>query len=132
MVEMLIMAASHTSQDPVKDASLFKAGDVVTAQVDGWNWGREELMNPLFMILKVPDLPLIQAQALCATEPGDMRVSPMLQMRQFKINISMLPANASSNIDGVSRKVDSVTLRASDINAAKVQKPPLANPLVIG
>jgi hypothetical protein len=129
MCELAIMAVSHTNlADPIKDVRLHKAGDVVVAMPDGWAWGTDELSSPLFMIVKVPSLPLIEGLALCTETQGNLMLNPMLPIRAFKLDLTLLPIS----LDGVSRKVPFVTLTATQIRGAKAQKAPIANPLVVG
>lgn len=68
MAELLIFAWDHATQStPTPSdqqiAVLPKRFDMVTAQADGWNWGTEELANPIFRIISWPSLSLTDVEA---------------------------------------------------------------------
>jgi hypothetical protein len=59
MAELLLFAWDHSMLSVPKPslrqiAELPKRYDVVTAQADGWRWGRRELKNPWLRILACP------------------------------------------------------------------------------
>lgn len=57
------------SGDPIRDAGIYRCGDVVIARDDGWSWGRIELIDPQWRIIRLPNVPLALASTLEAPEP---------------------------------------------------------------
>ena len=55
MAELLIRVVDKIHPtDPDKNLATSKKGDVISVCPDGWNWGREELANPEWRIVKMP------------------------------------------------------------------------------
>lgn len=79
-------------KDPVKNAQLTKAGDVIVYKPDGQEWGTEELNNPDWRIIHVPDMTEEHAISLVSSElPVDLHnPSHMLQRRAMKLDIKKL------------------------------------------
>lgn len=79
-------------KDPVKDAQLTKAGDVIAFHEDGADWGVMELKNPEWRIVSVPGMSLLEAEALTAPElpPTLDKEYPMLRKRHMKLDLATL------------------------------------------
>ena len=55
MAEILIMNRDNTHQDPTKnETSCWKKGDIVFIADDNHPWGKEELNEEIFKIIKIP------------------------------------------------------------------------------
>lgn len=55
MAELLVRVVDKVHPtDPDKNLQCTKKGDVIWICPDGWNWGREELANPEWRIMKMP------------------------------------------------------------------------------
>lgn len=79
-------------KDPVKDAQLTKAGDVIVYRPDGSDWGIEDLKNPDWRIVRVPSMTEEQAIALTSPElpPTLDKQYPLLQKRAMKLDLNTL------------------------------------------
>lgn len=130
MCEMLVMREDKVNEDPVMDASCLKSGMVITIQEDGWEWSKEELDHPRWIVLRLPDVSVeemekkllqTESQKLLEKNPLDPKADPVankaLQQRAFKIDLAALPEKE---------------LTLKDIETATVELTALANPLVIG
>lgn len=71
---------------------LGKRGDVIHVAPDGHQWGKEELSNPDWRIIHVPDLSQVEADALLANEkPPDLdKQYTMLRKRAFRLRLAGL------------------------------------------
>src|SRR6185312_2698393 len=69
MCELLVRGVDKTNHDcPYLDAQCLKRGDVVVAVEDGWQWGRAEIENLDWRIVRLPGVSLKQAQTLLGPE----------------------------------------------------------------
>ena len=57
------------SGDPIRDAGIYRCGDVVIAKDDESPWGKMELTMPHWRIIRLPNVPLALASILEAPEP---------------------------------------------------------------
>ncbi len=118
MAELLVRVKDKVNPDsPQLDAKCLKAGDVVVACPDGWEWSELEKSNPDWLIVKVPGMSMEEAKTFTAPEVGDRLVNPMLRQRAFKIDLE---------------QVQNKVLTAKEILGLKVLKEPLDDPSVIG
>lgn len=62
-VDLVIKAVDGVNPDPVVDATCYKRGDIVIAYPLGTF--REPNSNELFFFVRIPDMELAEAQALC-------------------------------------------------------------------
>lgn len=156
MCELLVFAVDKVNSDFYKNCGNFKRGDVVVAMPDGHVWGLREADDPRWRILAFPDLPLASGQALCATEKATDPLHPSLtlQVRAFKLDLDALaaldaafaayladntrtavsfPSAVTVGNASPSGTVPVVTsLKGASLTAATVQKPPIADPNIIG
>lgn len=117
MCELLVRVVDKTNADPYVDANhCLKRGDVVSIHADGHEWGRGELGNPDWIIVKVPGVSVTDAAAFQASEVDDDPAHPsaVLQARAFRLNLDAKPVDLAS------------------LMAAKIRKPRLIDPNVIG
>jgi hypothetical protein len=90
MAEILIKAVDATMPDPTLDAQQsFKRGHPVVVMPDGWNWGAAEGL-PIFVILKIPGLPVSAVNAYLAPYV-DVDGVTVLRPRLWKVMIDTLP-----------------------------------------
>jgi hypothetical protein len=68
--ELLIQAKSQVlTGDPITDSKRWRAGEVIVAREIGHpGWGRQELINPLFRIVRLPAIPFTIAHMWEAPE----------------------------------------------------------------
>ena len=133
-------------RDDITAASHYVRGDVVDFGPDGTDWGRCVVNNPLFVVVRAP-ISAVVAKAMLTSEPGDRIANPVLQKRQFRINMDALALLGYTVPDAAvcrrARGVDDsylnnnvgnadLDVRAVEFIAAREQKPPLKNPLVLG
>lgn len=90
MCEILVMMEDRIGDNFHADTKLFKRGDVLCVFADGWNWGREELTNPLFRIIKLPKLSVSAGHILVATEqPTDpYHDKRLLRQRMYTLDLA--------------------------------------------
>lgn len=149
MCEVLIIAHSKTNPNDVHlDTKLHKRGDVVTVQPDGWNWAHEELTNPLFRILKLPNVDVATASTLLAWEqpvPGTnasvgattpATIDTTCQRRKVNLNLDslLLPAALAAYIADDTRASPSFSsnVLVSGFGAWQVTKAVVPLPALVG
>lgn len=99
-MQLLVRVVSKTSKDPVKDAQLTKAGDVICFKPDGEEWGIQELKNPDWRIIQVPGMTEEEAIALTSPElpPTLDKQYPLLRRRAMRLDLDQLDALAAGKI----------------------------------
>lgn len=89
MAELLVRVVDKVNPDFYANTKCLKRGDVIAVCEDGWGWGVEELANPDWRILKIPDMTVAEASVFLAPErnrdPG--QPSRTLQRRAFAIDL---------------------------------------------
>lgn len=133
MCEMLVMAVDKFNPDPYLDAKQYKRGDVVCVQPDGWGWGKEELANPLFRIIKVPGVSVADALVFAESEVDIDPLNPsrMLQARVHKLDLDALPDPHGQVADHRRRNpLHKVNVSKSGLLAFKQRKAPIPDPNV--
>jgi hypothetical protein len=136
MAELLVMAHDKASADPYLDCRCYKRGDVVVVRPDGWAWGREELLSPLFRIVRVP-VSVSEAEAFLARErdTDPTRPSRTLQRRWFRFAVDAAPEAFRTWWREEARRRPMFDLSgapAQEIRALKSQKQTIEDPAVIG
>lgn len=117
MCELLVRVFDKTNSDcPYLDAQCHKRGDVIAVNEDGHLWGKEELANPDWRIIKVPGVRRSDATGFLARELDDdpSKPSRVLQARAFSYDLSARPTDLASLL------------------SAQIRKPKLQDPNVIG
>lgn len=138
MCELLIRVRDKTNDDPYLDARCLKRGDVVVVVEDGWQWEREELTNPDWRILQLPNVTVAQAVAFVGEEVDDNPEQPSRVLRRrgwsFDVDASELPASVRAWFGDDSRAVPTrrVLLSAAQILALRRAKVRLRDRNVIG
>jgi len=131
MCEILVLALDKVSDDPYLDAKQYKRGDVVAIRPDGWLWGKQELVNPLFRIIKVPRVTVSQASAFLGPELDTDPTNPskMLRLRAFKLDLEGLPG-VVANLEDPKRRnpLFKASMSPEKLLALKVEKVRLADP----
>lgn len=139
MAELLIRVADKINTDDFyRNCQCTKRGDVIVASPDGWPWGKDELVLTFYRILKIPVLPLAEAQAFCAPEVDvdPLHPSRTLQKRMFRLDIdnAIIPAALKAYLQDDSRTSPSFTvnLTLTQIRSLKLVRPPITDPAVFG
>jgi hypothetical protein len=131
MAEFLIRVHDKVNaEDPVKNRRCSKRADVIVACPDGHPWSEFERTLPYWRIVKVPGMPMDEAEAFTASEPGARRSDPELRSRAFRFDLDALSNQAWLADD--SRKVPAITLNHDDARSFKKLKPQRVRPDVIG
>jgi hypothetical protein len=90
-MQLLVRVVDKTSKDPVKDIQLTKRGDVIAVKKDAESWGVEELLNPEWRILHVPDMSELEAVSLLAPETPPLgKPNQPVMKRAFRLNADTL------------------------------------------
>lgn len=137
MCEILLKATNATSPDPYKDVKCYKAGDVVVVMPDGWGWGSKELTDPMFRIVKLPNVTVEQAVGiLCAWEidVNPAQPSRMLQRRGYRVWYEQLSGQPRAYWLDATRASPSFTWNVTfaQLQNFRLQKAPVPDPNVIG
>lgn len=114
MAELLVRIVDKTNDDPYLDVRCTKRGDVITVQPDGWAWGKEELANPEWRIVKIAASVAECLQFLSPELPQSATPDRMIRKRAFKFDLEKLDAGTT------------------DLAELKVTKSRLVDPNVIG
>ncbi len=118
MAELLVRIIDKTHPDVYANATHTKRGDVIVAKQDGWRWGRLELSNPQFAVLRISELSLDEAEGMTTEEPGERKVNRMLHARAFGLDLKSL---------GVSRPGE-YRISLAAFRKARSRKPPARDP----
>lgn len=148
MAELYIRVIDKINADFYLNQQCTKAGDVIVACPDDWPWGNLELSSPDYRILSIPEMSLSEARALVVPEVeiDPNNPSKTRQARQFKLDLASLGASFPlfrAHITVSERNtmilrlpnaavINRVLPNVVDIRAAKVTKPPIPDPLVLG
>lgn len=142
-MELLVQVTDKVNADFYLNCQCPKAGDVIAACPDGWVWGTQELANPDWRILVVPDLSPQDASTLTVPEkPVDpLHPSATLQYRAFFIDLThpaasaLAPAIADSSVaDVVAADGDLASIAITEVvistmeNVVPVAQAPVATP----
>jgi hypothetical protein len=121
MSELLVRIVDKINPDFYLNTKCTKRGDVIVVRPDGWAWGSEELTNPQWTILRLPNVPLTEAEALLGPEKNadPSHPSHTLQRRTSHLDLDHLPANLD-------------TLPLQTFQALKLRKQPVVDPAVFG
>ncbi len=122
MCELLVRVNDKVNRDDFYlNCGCTKRGDVIVACPDGWNWGKQELINSDWTILKFPKIPVSVAESFLGPEVNidSTQPSKTLQPRAVKINLDLLPQ-------------DVTVMASADLLALKVIKAPIPDPAIIG
>lgn len=136
-MELLVRVVSKPkSGNTTLDAGRTEAGDVIVFAPDGHIWGRKEVSNPEWRIVRVPGLDRVRAEALTASEvPTAMGGNRLLRKRQMRLDVEALDAATNGALladrTATPRGVDCVILQSDFIEAMEL-KSPLRDPRFIG
>lgn len=136
MSELLVRVHSKSNPlDLYKDCQLTKRGDVISACVDGWPWGKEELTNPAWRIFKIPVLPLDEALALTVPEfpqdINDQRLTLLKRIFRLDVDNALLPLDLKAYLLDDLRVAPTftVTLPLSTVRSLKLAKQRVLDPV---
>ncbi len=117
------------------DAQRTSAGDVIACAADGHIWGKREVSNPDWRIVRVPGLSRDIAVSLVAVElPVAFGANRLLRKRQLRIDLEqleLLEPGILAERSATARTVDAVVTRAN-LRACLLLKPSLTDPRLIG
>lgn len=131
MCELAISVIERTADDPLVESKLVaKRGLVIDVLEDGHQYGRMELTNPLFRILKLPGVPLAFGRSFLGREIGD---HPHALARAFRLDIDHpdIPADLAAYLADDARAEPSFEVDQATIAALK-QARPTGDPAAIG
>ena len=132
MCELLVKNEDNTiPEDAVMDLKSWKRGMVVTVQEDGWAWGNLEIHNPMFTIIKVPDMTVaVAGQYLGFVNNGQNGKSDTTNpLRAFKVDLDHALFASAKLKKGVGNSP--ITLAKADLAQTKLAVA-IRNPLIIG
>lgn len=143
MAELLVrLFDKYQGSDLMKIAKTTARGDVIVVVPDGWNWSFIERTSYGWLIVKVPSMTVLQAEALRSPQIGDANLHPYLRIRAFGINVDdpsvqslNIPSDATARANyaaKVVRPVESVTVNVSAVNVLKFVRNVIPDPAVIG
>ena len=149
MAELLVRVFDkYTGSDPITKSKNTVRGDVIAIQDDGAYWGPCEIKNPAYIIFSIP-VSMTEAEAMLAPEQGDPVVKRTLQRRAFKLEVDLfldigrsIPSENDAREARYPSGVDSldylkgpdrpiIDIPASAFRAAKAQKNPIEDPMVV-
>ena len=92
-MQLLVRVVDRISKDPTRNLQLTKRGDVIAVKPDDADWGTEELTNPEWRIISVPDMTAAEAAALMTQElpPLGNPGQPVMK-RAFRLDLDALAA----------------------------------------
>ena len=136
MAEVLLRVVDKVNPNSVYlDAQCLKRGDVVVVCPDGWNWGTEELSNPHWRILKLPNIPVEQMQQFLSEEPETDPANPSRtrQRRGFKFNVDGATGALRTYLRDETRAQPTFTssLSLTQVERMRVRKMAIPDPNVI-
>lgn len=118
------------------DAKRTSAGDVIAYFPDGHQWGREELSNPDWRIVRVPGLSDIEAEALLTPElPTAFGAGRLLRKRHHSVDLAALAALAGvsfSSARTAKRGRPDAVVATGHLKQNLSLKPALRDPRLVG
>lgn len=134
MCEILVIAHDKTNpNDTVKDAKLYKRGDVVVVVEDGHPWGDKDRSLALFRIVKLPNVTPSEASMWLGREPetNPRQPSRMLQRRLWTLDLTLLPPTFVTD-DARTEHAATLSLNFAAIQARAMRKTPRVDPSILG
>jgi hypothetical protein len=146
-MELLFFKYDHSTATPTPTieqiAALHKPMDLVHAAPDGWTWGKQELSNPWFRIVSIPDSLATMAQAEQFLSPllplldSSGNPTTLWQRRAYYLNLtdSIIPSSFNTFWEDDTRAMPiyigqpSFTATALQLGVAR---PHINNPAYVG
>ncbi len=137
MAELLVRVKDKVNADFYLDCQCMKRGDVVHVGEDGHPWSKEEQTNPIWRILKVPDMDMATARTYLTPEVNTDPKSPSktLQKRMFKIDLDdpAISSDSKTFVSDDKRTQPALLIQDSAAFATlKEVKPAIEDPAVFG
>lgn len=138
MAELLLRVVDKVGSDLYRNCQCLKRGDVVVVQPDGWKWGNEELTNPDWRILKLPNVTVLQLQQFLSGEPiTDSNRSSNTRLRRWyfvDLANAAITGQFRNYLNDATRANATFTSAFSfaQFDALRKQKTAVADPQVIG
>jgi hypothetical protein len=127
-MELLIRVVGKPKSGNIEvDCLRTEAGDVITFKPDGHVWGKEELINPEWRIVRVAGLSETEAVSLVTQElPTQLGQNRLLRKRQMRVDLASLGITAGPRLPGL------ISVSRNAFRNAMSTKELLADPRVIG
>lgn len=136
MCHLVFFVRDRANPDDVfKDARLYKAGDVIESLPDRWNFGSQDLANPDWRILFVPDMTVEEGHQFTGQEFNVSSKNPTDMLRRRRVRIDLAALGATSLAEWLaddSRKEPIASIDAATLMGAKRIKEPITDPRIIG
>lgn len=143
--QLLVRVVDKISDDKAKNIQLTKRNDVIVIKKIGEDWGIEELINPDWRIIQVPDMSDIEARAYLSKEvaPVNDPGAPVMK-RAFRMDLDAMIVKGYKIDDPrpIKTRQDAITaiteknipaeVSAIAADCDHIQKEPSKNPNVIG
>lgn len=107
---------------------------VITVQEDGWGWGKEELANPLFCIVKIPGMTVVEGSVFTGNLINPQAIVPDITnpLRSFKVDVDHPLISSQVTVKGDSvRPKAAIALTKAEITSLK-SAVTISNAAVIG
>jgi hypothetical protein len=131
MCEILIRVIDKVNHDdPVKNASLTKRGDVIVVCPDGHRWSDMEMTHKEWRIIAFPGVDETHMTEFLAPEfAGPDGDDSMLRPRAFKFDVDShgLPADMVAHLDDERRQIPIIVaeMDRNTIHQFRARRPPL-------
>jgi hypothetical protein len=137
MCELLIRVRDKAFGDLYQKVKQLGRGDVVSVVENGWGWSQEELTNPDWRILKLPNILVDDVTDLLAPEDNPTPLIPnrMLQRHGKKLDLShvnLAPLVPWFQDDTRAQTTRTVNITRAQARALVAVKPPVADPNTLG
>lgn len=136
MAEILLRVVDKVGADVYKNCQCLKRGDVVVVQPDGWPWGREELTNPDWRIIKLPNVTVAEMQQFLSAEPiTDPAAQSRTRLRRWYYVDTALPTGQFRNYLNDATRASATFTSAftfAQFDALRKQHTSVQDPAVIG
>jgi len=137
-MELLVRVKDKINEDFYLNCQCTKRGDVIVAMPDGHVWGKEELSDPNYRILKLPDMLPADAQILCSPQIDidPKNPSKTLLKRAYKLNLDdpSIPNEFATFLTEDARTQPALLSpqSATNVISLKAKKPLVQDPAIFG
>jgi len=138
MAEVVLRVQDKVNDDFYLNTKCTKRGDIIAVLPDGSDWGSDVRTLPFYRIIKLPNVSVVEASAMLATELDSDGNNPSrtLQRRKFRLDIETagLPAAFLTFLADNTRAAPAFTISLSvaQFRARKLVKAVIIDPAVIG
>lgn len=138
MAELLLRVVDKVNPDFYQNCKCTKRGDVIVIRPNGWTWGTQELTDPNYRIVKLPNISEAFLSPFLAQEPetDPQHPSRTLQRRWYRFDLAsgLLPQPFINYLNDAERKSAffSSNFSEAQVAALRVQKAPVVDPIILG